>query len=122
MMKSFSKTLLVLSLFFLDKIYSQEIAGEQFRILPTTVDSASNQVLIYLDSIPENIFYPHTIYWDTDRWIMKLEIDNSFSNRNVKAAITNNGILFFILPEIATSKFLIFSDGKWKESTSLSIH
>ena len=104
----------------MENTFSQNINYESLKLLPTLIDSASNQVLIYLDSIPENIFFPHTIYWDGKKWVMKIEFENNFPNQNIKAAITEKGLLFFIFPEIESEKYLIFEDGKWKETKSLS--
>lgn len=102
----------------MENSFSQNINHESLKLLPTLIDSASNQVLIYLDSIPENIFYPHTISWNGKKWVIKIEFENNFPNHNIKAAITEKGFLFFILPEFESEKYLIFEDGKWKETKS----
>lgn len=101
-----------------NNIFSQEIStrnnfGDEYKFLSSFADSSSGQFFIVLDSLPENIYYPHNIVWDGKKWTMQIIFDSNFSVKNLKPAITKNGLLFFINPKLSENNFLIFSDGKW---------
>lgn len=74
----FFKLFFMLIFFLSPKFFAQEINPNKMTFLPTLIDSSTNQILIFTDSLPENIFFPHTIYWDGNRWITKIELENNF--------------------------------------------
>lgn len=111
----FFKLFLGLTFFLSSIFFAQEINTNTLSFLPTFIDSSTNQILIFTDSLPDNIFFPHTIYWDGNRWVTKIELENNFPNSNIKVALTEKGFLFFIFPQIDSAKYLMFIDGKWIE-------
>lgn len=114
--------LLVLSyfFFFINNICSQDIEkfsdSDHYRYLTGFADSSSGQFFIMLDSLPDNIYYPHNIIWDDGKWKLQIILPGDSLSVNLKPAITQNGLLFFINPNLTEKKFLIFHDGKWTYS------
>lgn len=115
MKEFFFKVFFVLIFFLSSKFFAQEINPNKLTFLPTIIDSSTNQILIFTNSLPDNIFFPHTIYWDGNRWVTKIELENNFPNSNIKVALTEKGFLFFIFPEIDSANYFMFIDGKWIE-------
>jgi len=89
-----------------------------YKYLPTLTDTSTGQIFVFLDSLPQNIFFPHTYSWDGEKWKLQIEIDADFISPDIKAAVTKSGMLFFIKPILSGEQYIIFRDGRWILSPS----
>jgi len=89
-----------------------------YKYLPTLTDTSTGQIFVFIDSLPQNIFYPHTYSWDGEKWKLQIEIDAGFISSDLKAAVTKSGLLFFIKPVLNGEQYIVFRDGKWTYSPS----
>ena len=89
-----------------------------YKYLPTLTDTSTGQIFVFIDSLPQNLFYPHTYSWDGEKWKLQIEIDAGFISSDLKAAVTKSGLLFFIKPVLNGEQYIVFRDGKWTYSPS----